>query len=146
MVDKGYAVDPVGKSPPNQRMKPESTTQNRGIRPGPGRLGGSGRGGGRERGRGLEGAEGVGEGFGQAVDVGAGEGERGADLQGAAVRAGRADQDAAVAQAVDDADRGFAVGLAGAGSVKSAAAYRPHPRTALIRGVSLAIASSVSRR
>src|SRR5262249_17959423 len=41
-----------------------------------------------------EGAEGVGEGFGEAVDVGAGEGQRGADLEGAAVRAGRADQDA----------------------------------------------------
>ena len=47
--------------------------------------------------------------------MGAGEGQRGADLEGAAVRAGRADQDAAVAQAVDDADRGGAVRLAGGG-------------------------------
>src|SRR5712691_11956251 len=40
----------------------------------------------------VEGAEGGGEGFGELVDVGLGEREGRADLQRAAVRAGRADQ------------------------------------------------------
>src|SRR5260370_34622359 len=62
-----------------------------------------------------EGAEGGGEGFGEVVEVLPGEGQRGAELEGVAVRAGGADQDAALAQAVDDTDRGVAVGLAGTG-------------------------------
>ena len=46
--------------------------------------------------------EGVSEGFEELVSVGAAERERGADLEGVAERAGGADQDAAVAHAVDD--------------------------------------------
>ena len=59
--------------------------------------------------------------------------------------------DAAGAAALDAAIHAWDIAVAPsgspvAGSVKSAAAYRPQARTALIRGVSFAIASSVSRR
>ena len=102
------------------------------------------------RGLGLRGAgygaEGGGEGFGELVDVGAGERERRADFEGAAVRAGRADQDAALAQAVDHADRGVTVGFTGIGVDEVGGDVEAGPRTAPMRGVPEAMSVSVSRR